>query len=113
MTMPSNPRRVARRTHAAALHKAFTERLGSPTAAAVRLRALEQFARDHLPCRLAAAALCCGEGIGWLEARLNGDPAAFKAELEALMNRPDFWRDQDNAVVGRVRGGFDRLYPGP
>ncbi len=96
-----------------ALHRTLTARLGSATAAAIRLRAVEQFARDRLPCRLAVAALCCAEGVAWIETQLDRDPAAFEEELAALMDRPDFWRDQEPAAVRRVRNGYARLYPGP
>ncbi|MCW8861013.1 MAG: hypothetical protein OQK07_01145 [Rhodospirillales bacterium] len=50
-------------------------------------------------------ALGAGEGGG-------GSAPATESDLRRLMADPRYWRDHDPAVVGRVREGYARLYPG-
>lgn len=47
-----------------------------------------------------------------IQQRQNGDAGELdEKRLRELMSDPRYWRDQDKALVAKVRAGFERLYP--
>lgn len=63
------------------------------------------------------------EGVAAMVKMMQGDEPAIgnrnaanptpisEASVKAMMRDPRYWRDQDPAVVAKVREGFERLYP--
>ena len=48
-----------------------------------------------------------------LEGRGEGATGELnETQLREMMKDPRYWRDQDPALVARIRAGFEKLYPG-
>lgn len=85
-------------------------------------RQIGAWGRANLPGPVFEALACTAEGVIALERMMRsgepglmagGDPAPGLGEddLKQMMRNPRYWREQDPAIVNRVRDGFRRLYP--
>jgi hypothetical protein len=59
---------------------------------------------------LAIHRMMAGDEPGLLHQGSTGDGTPSEAELKKLMRNPAYWRDQDPALVEKVRTGFRNLY---
>jgi hypothetical protein len=59
---------------------------------------------------LAIHRMMAGDEPGLLHQGAAGDGMPTEAELKKLMRNPAYWRDQDPALVEKVRTGFRNLY---
>ncbi|MGJ3260412.1 MAG: capsid assembly protein [Rhodospirillales bacterium] len=87
-------------------------------------RQLGDWAHAHLPDEVTAALGSSFEGVLALHRMMEADEPGIAREgggtggdldekqLRALMADPRYWRDQDPALVAKVRAGFEKLYPG-
>lgn len=85
-------------------------------------RQLDAWGRANLPHRVFDALSTTYEGVLAMERLMsNGEPGlvregeagasiATEADLKTLMRDPRYWRDQDPAIVNKVREGFRKLY---
>lgn len=87
-------------------------------------RQLATWGREKLPAEVFEALSCTYEGVLALERMMGhgepflgagGDAAGLgfsEGDLKEMMRDPRYWRERDPAVVGKVRDGFKRLFPG-
>lgn len=103
-----------------------TERLmnhfGGQEKWAVTARQIDTWARSRLPSHVMDALSTTYEGVlamhqmmasaepGLLYKGETGDDVLSAADLKKLMKEPEYWRDQNPAVVEKVRQGFRALY---
>ena len=107
-------------------HMRDTEHLerhyGGPDRWAAVSRQLSAWGKANLPPQVFEALSYSTDGILALERMMqsgepglagSGDPAPGMGEedLKKMMRDPRYWREQDPALVARVRDGFKRLYP--
>ncbi len=86
-------------------------------------RQLGDWGRTHLPEDVMEAMTSSFEGIQALHRMMAADEPGIshrtdgnagdlnEKKLKELMAEPKYWRDQDPAMVAKVRAGFERLYP--
>ncbi len=86
-------------------------------------RQLSDWGRTHLPADVMEAMSSSFEGIQALYRMMAADEPGIsncidgkaddldEKKLKQLMAEPGYWRDQDPALVAKVRAGFERLYP--
>lgn len=86
-------------------------------------RQLGDWGRAHLPDDVMDAMTSSFEGIQALHRMMAADEPGIsqraggnagdlnEKKLKELMAEPGYWRDQDPALVAKVRSGFERLYP--
>ncbi|MBO6518700.1 MAG: hypothetical protein JJ900_11740 [Rhodospirillales bacterium] len=87
-------------------------------------RQLGDWARAHLPEEVTAALGSSFEGVLALHRMMAADEPGIardgdrigagvdEKKLREMMSDPRYWRDQDPAMVNKVRAGFEKLYPG-
>ncbi len=87
-------------------------------------RQLATWGREKLPAEVFEALSCTYEGVLALERMMgHGEPflgavgdasglGISEGDLKEMMRDPRYWRERDPAVVGKVRDGFKRLFPG-
>lgn len=87
-------------------------------------RQLGDWAKAHLPEEVTAALGSSFEGVLALHRMMEADEPGIardgnrqsgdmdEKKLRAMMADPRYWRDQDPALVEKVRAGFEKLYPG-
>lgn len=87
-------------------------------------RQLATWGRRKLPAEVFEALSGTYEGVLALERMMgHGEPVLgaggeaaglglSEADLKEMMRDPRYWRERDPAVVGKVRDGFRRLFPG-
>jgi len=87
-------------------------------------RQLADWARAHLPEEVTAALGTSFEGVLALNRMMEADEPGIardgnreggepdEKKLREIMADPRYWRDQDPALVEKVRAGFEKLYPG-
>ena len=87
-------------------------------------RQLATWGREKLPGEVFEALSCTYEGVLALERMMgHGEPflgaggnasglGFSEGDLKEMMRDPRYWRERDPAVVGKVRDGFKRLFPG-
>jgi len=87
-------------------------------------RQLAAWGRQKLPGEVFEALSGTYEGVLALESMMgHGEPSMGRggdtadlgfseADLKDIMRDPRYWRERDPAVVGKVRDGFKRLFPG-
>lgn len=86
-------------------------------------RQLSDWGRAHLPEEVMEAMTSSFEGIQALHRMMAADEPGIshsaggkvddldEKKLKQLMAEPGYWRDQDPALVAKVRAGFEHLYP--
>jgi len=87
-------------------------------------RQLGDWAKAHLPAEVTAALGSSFEGVLALHRMMEADEPGIardghrsdgdldEKKLREMMADPRYWREQDPALVEKVRAGFERLYPG-
>ncbi len=87
-------------------------------------RQLGDWARAHLPDEVTAALGASFEGVLALHRMMAADEPGIardgnraggdldEKKLREMMADPRYWREQDPALVQKVRAGFEKLYPG-
>jgi len=87
-------------------------------------RQLGDWARAHLPEEVTQALGSSFEGVLALNRMMEADEPGIARDgnrqngsvdekrLREMMADPRYWRDQDPALVEKVRAGFEKLYPG-
>ena len=87
-------------------------------------RQLSTWGRSNLPADVLESLSGTREGIIAMERMMSsGEPSLISGDaagaaglsedsLKEMMRDPRYWRDHDPAVVGKVRDGFKKLFPG-
>lgn len=87
-------------------------------------RQLNDWARAHLPEEVTQALSSSFEGVLALHRMMEADEPGIardgnrqngdidEKKLREMMADPRYWREQDPALVEKVRAGFEKLYPG-
>jgi hypothetical protein len=100
----------------------LTQHFGSEQRWRQVARQIDAWGRSHLPSQVFEALSTTAEGViamhrmmanaepGLIKNAGPPDEAVSEGHLKKLMRDPRYWRDQDPALVERVRDGFRRLY---
>lgn len=111
------------RAEAALVRGRLEEHFGGKARWTTVSRQLGEWGRAHLPEDVMDAMTSSFEGIQALHRMMAADEPGISQQstgrtdeidekkLKALMADPGYWRDQDPALVAKVRSGFERLYP--
>lgn len=112
-----------RRRDAAVVQGRLEESFGGPERWQRVARQLSDWGKAHLPPDVMDALSGTFEGVMSLYRMMAADEPGVartgapdtgvdEKGLRALMQDPRYWREQDPALVAKVRQGFEQLYPG-